>query len=642
MILSVGMLTPILCRGHNWNVHEKIAYSAFQSSDGLNTFLNENLKSTNLTDYLADHTEGRSAGDWLCSGSIMEDEQYYKICGKQFALRVMNHFYDVVPVRTPGQVIGLDDASEPCYNFVGWLPGQMTNSFVWATKDIPGPEAFGTQVGTNFYNWRWARYSEFAALTNTSQTARNANMAWLLCSLGHVIHLNQDTTSPDHVRDDNHFTIHYFEDYGMNNCTNNPQWFAPPANHGWAYWQSQGFSQLLDFWDRNLYKNNSSAALIAEAVGTTNLGLAEFCNGNFLGENALYKECADSPNHVFPFPSLASTTYSNKMASHLVSGVRPVFLNNGDLVNRIYLDKKQDGIIVSNHCVLDYLGVATGVSQFGPFGLVSVPAPRIQCVSVSIHDNNVLQAYHNILIPKAVEYSAGILDYFFRGTMDVGLNLDTNVGPYTVTNLNTSGQDFFGGAFYLFGETSGIRTLIVSSNWSEYTLSNGGSMTMTFTDPPPPGTRFISVYQGTIGMANGTALDPVETNIAIAVGRPWIEKPKTYDFYQPYTNDVGSTIKANLESDDFAFTPTAGNYEVLINYAKFDDTGTIGGVSCQWSNSPSCTLLDEITNTIVLANKVTVVGNHLRVPVTATDDPVCGGQVGWWTITITWRAWPAP
>jgi hypothetical protein len=36
---------------------------------------------------------------------------------------------------------------------------------------------------------------------------------------------------------------------------------------------------------------------------------------------------------------------------------------------------------------------------------------------------------------------------------------------------------------------------------------------------------------------------------------------------------------------------------------------------------------------------MTVVGNHLRVPVTATDDPVCNSDIGWWTITITWRAW---
>ena len=389
-----------------------------------------------------------------------------------------------------------------------------------------------------------------------------------------------------------------------------------------------------------MLRTNGADALNADASSSDRipLGLSEFCNGNFISENATYGDFFTKTNvkHWFQYPRLTDTTQPKLKLLHWGGAEVEVYTNTIILPNdakgsRIYIKKLASGIIVTNHSALNYLAVKN-TPKLGNSAMQ---------VTLTLNDSNVLQEYHSILIPKAIEYSAGLLDYFFRGTMDVGLNLDTNVGPYTVTNLNTSGQDFYGGAFYLFGETDGIRNLIVSSSWSGYTLSNGGSMTMTFTDPPPPGTRFISVYQGTIGMANGTALDPVETNIAIAVGRPWIEKPKTYDSYQPSTNDVGSTITTYLESDDFAFTPTAGNYEVLINYAKFDDTGTIGGVSCQWSNSPSCTLLDEITNTIVLANKVTVVGNHLRVPVTATDDPVCGGQVGWWTITITWRAWPS-
>jgi hypothetical protein len=133
----------------------------------------------------------------------------------------------------------------------------------------------------------------------------------------------------------------------------------------------------------------------------------------------------------------------------------------------------------------------------------------------------------------------------------------------------------------------------------------------------------------------------VDSNICIAAARPWIKQVKTYNDYlipvpDPY---YVKTITTNLESDDFAFTPTAGNYEVFINFASFDDTGTIGGVQPNGGPS-SCTLTNEISNTIVPANQVTVVGNRLRVPVTATDDQVCKGVVGWYTITITWRAWP--
>jgi len=53
-------------------------------------------------------------------------------------------------------------------------------------------------------------------------------------------------------------------------------------------------------------------------------------------------------------------------------------------------------------------------------------------------------------------------------------------------------------------------------------------------------------------------------------------------------------------------------------------------------------LPNEITNAVVASTNVTVVGDRLSIPVIATDDPNCGERVGWWTITITWRAWPAP
>jgi hypothetical protein len=42
------------------------------------------------------------------------------------------------------------------------------------------------------------------------------------------------------------------------------------------------------------------------------------------------------------------------------------------------------------------------------------------------------------------------------------------------------------------------------------------------------------------------------------------------------------------------------------------------------------------------ANDVTVIGNHLHVPVTVTDDPACGNHIGWYSMTITWRAWSTP
>jgi len=420
-----------------------------------------------------------------------------------FIPRALDHFYTVMPYRTPGQVIGLTDASEPWYNPFG-LPSGITNSFVWGSQNgIQGP-AF---IGTNDYNWPCARAYEFAALTNSLQSDRNENMALMLYALGHVLHLNQDLTSPDHARNDNHFSKAYIEDYGNAHFTQNSQWFNLPDNAtiGWANWQAQGFNKLLDFWDRNLYKGNSSDALNQEAAGNIKLGLAEWSNGNFLGEDALYKEAIGDPNdiHYFPFPSLESGTTFPQLRQNMTYGVGSVILANGQIVNRIYVNKTNDGIAVMPHSVVGYLG-AVYPRKGGPLARVSV----------SINDSNVLQEYHSLLLPKAVEYSTGILDYFFRGDFHV------TIAGNTITIINTSGQDFSGGSFLLLQESSsGCRTQVDQFAPSGGTLPSGGLMNVTESalGSASSTTKFILVYQGTIGVdGSGNPLDAVDAETGIA------------------------------------------------------------------------------------------------------------------------------
>jgi hypothetical protein len=599
----------------------------------------------------------------MCLGAAMEDNQTYF----GFATRCFDHFYTVQPQRVPGSVIGLTDWSEPIIlaSIGSWLLGfNTTNSFVWGTlTNIQGPVF---NIGTNVYKWGDARNYELAALTNTAAIDRNTSVAMMCYTLGHILHLNQDLTSPDHVRDAAHLLTAYFEQYGLkyyNNTNYNAQWFAMPAINpiiGWPNWQAQGFSKLLDFWDRGLYLANS-AALNADAHGDQGkkLGAAEFDNGNFLGETALYNECYSTNDiHSFPFPSLYhSTTLSNgaSFSSLIPSSVRPVLFPNGHIAHRIYLDKKVDGITVSNHSVVSYMGFSTIWRNLRPF------TPKVQAVAVSINDDNVLQAYHNVLLPKAVEYSTGILDYFFRGTMSVNvIGYDTNLLQYTNLIVNTSGQDFKGGSFFIYqDDTNGVRTFVAQTNLNmnttlqNCTLANGAGMTMTFPGSMPAPTNYVLVYQGTIGVTNGNASDPVDANIGIAAQRfmLWYEQNTTTNYWVTLDSlglTNGATITGTLESGDFPFTLSAGNYEVIVNYACFDDKGTIGsiesdgpGTSCDWGN--------EIINTILPVGHVSIDNKRLTVTITATDNPVCGNSIGWGAdvygssgpVSITWRAWPA-
>ncbi|HEV2437573.1 MAG TPA: hypothetical protein VG077_16390 [Verrucomicrobiae bacterium] len=121
-----------------------------------------------------------------------------------------------------------------------------------------------------------------------------------------------------------------------------------------------------------------------------------------------------------------------------------------------------------------------------------------------------------------------------------------------------------------------------------------------------------------------------------------VEQTKEYDYY---VSDDGLslpyTLTTNLVSDDFAFTPTPGNYEVIINGGQFDDAGSIGGISTTIFGSPCgawATFAD--LPIVVPADQVSIVGNHLEVVLTCTDN--CPVAIGWQNVSITWFAWPAP
>jgi hypothetical protein len=515
--IYAAMMSAWPCHGHDWQLHEQITISAFQSSSGLSAFFNETLGGPN-SPLIADISVPVNIGDvpttpvgWLQLGSVMEDEQFY---GKK-EVRTMDHFYTVVPVRIPGQVVGLTDKSEGpviiettgigLHSFGGSF---ITNSFAWsALPNIPGPSISillfpVANVGTNVYNWLCARTYEYAALTNASQSDRDTSMAMMLYTLGHVLHLNQDLSQPDHVRNDNHYVdaAAYIENYGVTNYSNNPSWFTTQA-HGWPYWQSNNFSKLLDFWDRGLYTNGSSQALRDEAGGSVKLGLAEWCNGNFLGERALYMEGYNflAHKHKFPFPSLrTSTDYpnpANVVASHL---------KNGLAINRMNVRKNRDGIIVNNHSVLLYMG-----AKF---------PQRPTKHSMTINDTNVLQEYHSLILPKAVEYSAGILDYYFRGTLDTSFDAD---GTNNLVITNTSSQALTNGSFQLYyDDAGGTRTELTGTNFTTLYgnfLAAGDTVEAYFTPVTNVAVvNYILVYQGTIGTTNGSASDPVDANIAIA------------------------------------------------------------------------------------------------------------------------------
>ena len=123
---------------------------------------------------------------------------------------------------------------------------------------------------------------------------------------------------------------------------------------------------------------------------------------------------------------------------------------------------------------------------------------------------------------------------------------------------------------------------------------------------------------------------------ALETTSDWVTQTETYNNWISVPQQ-GDTITGNLESDDFGFALTPGNYQVTINLAYLDDNGSIGGVqapisqNADWPHSPILNMDVDPANVLITAD-----GRHLSVNVNATDE--YGGNYGWWNVVITWKA----
>jgi len=529
-MIALTVVDPILCRGHNEHLHERITGAAAYSSWAFSAYLYENLGWNNFP-YLRGplmvfypppagatwSAFGYDPIEWLTMGAYWEDMTLY---GGN-TLRSVDHFYTL---KLPKPVKGLTDDSEGPLTSLGVhaLPSGITNSFAWASqRGIAGPILFAP-VGPNTETWQNARDYQLAAVTSASYATRMANFAHMLFALGHVLHLNQDLSQPDHVRNDNHYNPkhRYIENYGITNwlTRQDTETTFPYRDRPWAdagnSWTAAGFNKLQDFWDRNLYIGNPTAlnndTVQYPGFGTM-LGLAEFVNGNFLGEDALYAEYFKAGDkHYFPHPSLTNTTFP-QIRDNMVFGAKITLLRDGSPRYRVVLRKVGAGISMQSHSVLNYLGLK--------FPMKGGPVTK---VAFSINESSVLDEYHTRLIPKAIEYSCGILNYFVRGLLHVYADWDNSVGNggrcrLTIFN-NNSGQDMLGGTFTLYYDTSdGTRNPLRVLTEYPGALPPGGSFTATFIPPTGNVALYTLVYSGgTIGISGSQALDPVDANIAVS------------------------------------------------------------------------------------------------------------------------------
>jgi len=355
---------------------------------------------------------------WLREGAELEDEgtKWEAFIG---VARFNNHFHNPLKTWTSA---GLDDT-------VLGLHYTGESSVIWAQN-------FDTQQNAVGGNWSWqrVRQSYYDALTAQTEEFRQESFAVTFRGLGHQMHLIEDMGQPDHVRNDAHPEDAMFGKNILNGSRYFETWakeefptlidlkaFAPaPIFPDVSFNSDDGYIPITRFVDTKQYYNGG--------IPSTSLsqGLAEYTNANFFSNDTLFaaERYPIGNGHYFPFPRRASTDLQS-----FINGTKPsetITAEDNTTDKGIWISKTADGEYVEHFARSSFITKFT-YNIFGEGNLF---------YSTFYTDEKCHEDYAKNLLPRAVGYSAGLLNYFFRGKIEITL---PDNGIYAQTDNATTG-----------------------------------------------------------------------------------------------------------------------------------------------------------------------------------------------------------
>ncbi len=294
---------------------------------------------------------------------------------------------------------------------VGILLGHR--AFEWALEE---PEEIAGQE----FSWRDARRYFFDALTAGTSSQREAQMARTFRTLGHVIHLIQDMGSPEHTRNDMHLFGSLFEE----------RIDEEREQFDFGGYPVPAFTERRQFWRTG-----------------DGRGFSEFTNRNFISEDTNFSRTEEgSTGGGYPLPRLNLSLREEVNIRALVptsplQGTVTFFGND--------VDDRITGSVIRNSRMTSYSLFDRDLRR------------RLQNEVFTVNRFTIRRA-GEILLPRAVGYSAGLLDYFFRGKLDLGFGANpSDATGSLITVANRSEEPLGPGTIELYADSLvGNRTKV--------------------------------------------------------------------------------------------------------------------------------------------------------------------------------------
>lgn len=380
-------------------------------------------------------------------------------------LRVLNHFHN--PLLPWGQA-GLR---------VGGQLGQA--SPIWQQNPAQGSSVGG---GGN-WSWQDARRRYLSALTGiglaeNTREQRDRALADTFLTLGHLTHLVQDASVPAHTRNDPHLVFEGYEAWAERARLDAPagerglfvSYLAAPVmppSTIFTLGRAEAPLPIARLVDSDKVDPPGNSLPLADPA----LGLAEYSNGNFLSDDTIFVE-------GFLLPRRESVDLASPF-------LEPV----GSRFQR-YFPKVSQGEAV-RHFVAEsalYKSVVESVGQ-----------PMAEALTLT---RRAYRDYGRALLPRAVGYSAALLDYFFRGRLNVDLAEDANdPSILRLTGTNASPDGLVDGTLRLYADSPAGQRVEVPALGSAIVAGIGPGQPLPEArfQVPSDAERFVAVYEGTLG-----------------------------------------------------------------------------------------------------------------------------------------------
>lgn len=482
--------------------------------------------------------------------------------------RPLNHFYDPQYNRPFGRGLELRPLSQ--------LVGGVANPD-WALEDNgdinPGDPACGQLNDcTQIFSFKRGQRALYDSLVLEVPSARLEAASRALQIVGQVTHLLQDMAQPQHTRNDQHL-------HPMPVTKNNPQWAIYEL---WTESQNASIDTMLagqPGYPIPRFGTARSYWHSADMAQARYVGMAEFTSYNYTSYGTQYVGGYLDQNHIGAAPGLALPDGTLKLIKRLPT--KGFVTPSGVTVAPGYAD------FVVGQIKDEFTNTSSAEVKLASTSLLwsflSNPVPKWGFVE----NTEVYRDHHKVLLPRAVAFSAGLINHFFRGR----LSIEADGRPNYWKVINT-GKEAMDGTFVVYSEDEfGWRRQIFDSA-TRASVMPGASTTLYFT--PPSGTKkLVAVFHGRIGEegeASGGTYFAVAGKIV-----PYTAPPEITFKREPLPMVAGKSYSVNYTvkqatSGSYSCTPAqTGGMQAYGSLSM--GTGTIPGTaSSDWvGKTSSCT-----------------------------------------------------